>query len=150
MFGVNLEFTKRKLQNVSALFSRSTCKRFPPCLRRPARRTSSLADESACPPQGFWRRGFAQAGLRFSQPTYPLLGRFFATLRLLFPFQSVAANEGSRMQRRRHGRIRGSRSHRPNRPKFYKTVCSSCGKEVILQVPPLEGKKLMCLECFKK
>ncbi len=140
IFGVNLEFTKRKLQNVLALFSRSTCKRFPACLRRPARRTSSLAGES----------GFAQAGLRFFQPTYPLLGRFFATLRLLFPFQSVAANEGSRMQRRRHGRIRGSRSHRPNRPKFYKTVCSSCGKEVILQVPPLEGKKLMCLECFKK
>jgi len=34
-----------------------------------------------------------------------------------------------------------SRSHHSNRPKSYKTMCAGCGKEVILQVPPLEGKK---------
>jgi CxxC-x17-CxxC domain-containing protein len=149
------------LKNFRGVGGPQGLKRCPPCLHRPARRTclrrnascrqaSSLAGKSACPPQGFWRRGFAQAGLRFFQPTYPLLGRLFTVLKLPSPFRSVAVNEGSRMQRRRHGRIRGSKSHRPNRPKFYKTVCSSCGKEVILQVPPLEGKKLMCLECFKK
>lgn len=46
--------------------------------------------------------------------------------------------------------MRVSRSRRSSRPKSYKTNCAGCGKEVILQVPPLEGKKLMCLECFKK
>jgi hypothetical protein len=35
----------------------------PPCLRR-----------SACPPQGFWRRGFAQAGLNLSHLAHLLLG----------------------------------------------------------------------------
>jgi CxxC-x17-CxxC domain-containing protein len=58
--------------------------------------------------------------------------------------------EGNGMQRRRHGRIPNSKSYRSNHPKSYKTVCAGCGKEVILQVPPLEGKKLMCLDCFKK
>jgi CxxC-x17-CxxC domain-containing protein len=62
---------------------------------------------------------------------------------------SNRVNEGNGMQRRRHGRIRSSRSHHSNHPKSYKTVCAGCGKEVILQVLPLEGKKLMCLECFK-
>ena len=38
-------------------FLRQITERKPPCLRR-----------SACPPQGFWRRGFAQAGLKFLQP----------------------------------------------------------------------------------
>jgi len=58
--------------------------------------------------------------------------------------------KGNGMQRRRQGKIRNSRSHHSNRPKSYKTMCAGCGKEVILQVPPLEGKKLMCLDCFKK
>jgi hypothetical protein len=34
----------------------SNCSKVPPCLRR-----------SACPPQGFWKSGFAQAGLRLLQ-----------------------------------------------------------------------------------
>ncbi|MBS3921267.1 MAG: hypothetical protein KG012_20525 [Deltaproteobacteria bacterium] len=54
------------------------------------------------------------------------------------------------MQRRRHTRMRSSRTSRPSRPKFYRTACAGCGKEVVLQVAPPEGKTLMCLECFKK
>ena len=54
------------------------------------------------------------------------------------------------MQRRRHGRTRGPRPSRSNRPRSYRIVCSGCGKEVVVQVPPLEGKKLLCLECFNK
>jgi len=54
------------------------------------------------------------------------------------------------VQRRRHGRMRGSKPKRSNRPKSYKIVCASCGKEVVSQVAPPEGKKLLCLECFSK
>ncbi len=54
------------------------------------------------------------------------------------------------VQRRRHGRSRGSRPKRPNRPKSYKIVCAGCGKEVVCQVAPPEGRKLLCPECFGK
>ena len=54
------------------------------------------------------------------------------------------------VQRRRHGRMRGSQPKRSNRPKSYKIVCAGCGKEVVVQVPPPEGKKLLCMECFSK
>ena len=42
----------------------------PPCLRRPARRTSSLAGES----------GYAQAGVEVSQHTQPPFGNVFMQL----------------------------------------------------------------------
>jgi CxxC-x17-CxxC domain-containing protein len=29
-------------------------------------------------------------------------------------------------------------------------LCASCGKEVVDPIPPPEGKKLLCLECFSK
>jgi CxxC-x17-CxxC domain-containing protein len=35
-------------------------------------------------------------------------------------------------------------------PKSYKVLCSGCGKEVVTQVPPPNGKKLLCMECFSK
>ena len=54
------------------------------------------------------------------------------------------------VQRRRHGRMRGSKTKRSNRSKSYKIVCASRGKEVVSQVAPPEGKKLLCLECFSK
>jgi len=54
------------------------------------------------------------------------------------------------MQRRRHGKMRGPRTSRPSRPKSYKINCAGCGKEVVVQVPPPEGKKLLCMDCFKK
>jgi len=54
------------------------------------------------------------------------------------------------IQRRRHGKSRGPKPKRSNRPKSYKIVCASCGKEVVGQIPPPEGKKLLCLECFSK
>jgi CxxC-x17-CxxC domain-containing protein len=54
------------------------------------------------------------------------------------------------VQRRKHGRVRGPKPRRSSRPKSYKIVCASCGKEVVGQVAPPEGKKLLCLECFKK
>jgi len=44
--------------------------------------------------------------------------------------------------------MRGLRPKRSNRPKSYKILCASCGKEVVSQVAPPEGKKLLCLECF--
>ena len=36
------------------------------------------------------------------------------------------------------------------RPKSYKIICSGCGKEVVVQVPPPDDKKRLCMECFKK
>ena len=54
------------------------------------------------------------------------------------------------MQRRRHGRSPGPRSGRPARPKSYRVVCAGCGKTVVVQVAPPEGKDLLCMECFKK
>jgi hypothetical protein len=46
--------------------------------------------------------------------------------------------------------MRGSKPKRSNRPKSYKIVCAGCGKEVVVQVPPPEGKKLLFMECFSK
>jgi len=54
------------------------------------------------------------------------------------------------IQRKRHGRMRGPRKGHPPRPKSYKINCSSCGKEVVVQVLPPEGKRLLCVECFTK
>jgi CxxC-x17-CxxC domain-containing protein len=54
------------------------------------------------------------------------------------------------LQRRRHGRMRGSKPSHSSRPKSYKIACASCGKEVIVQIPPPQDKKLLCMECFKK
>jgi len=53
------------------------------------------------------------------------------------------------VQRKRHGRMRGPKPRRSSRPKSYKIVCAGCGKEVIVQVPPPDDKKLLCMECFK-
>jgi len=33
--------------------------------------------------------------------------------------------------------------------KSFKATCADCGKEVLLEVPPL-GKDLLCLDCFNK
>jgi CxxC-x17-CxxC domain-containing protein len=46
--------------------------------------------------------------------------------------------------------MRGPKPSRSSRLKSYKIVCAGCGKEVVVQVPPPEGKKLLCMECFKK
>gem|GEM_PF-2022900 len=46
--------------------------------------------------------------------------------------------------------MRTSRVGRSPRPKFYKIICASCGKEVVVQVPPPPDKKLLCMDCFKK
>jgi CxxC-x17-CxxC domain-containing protein len=54
------------------------------------------------------------------------------------------------MQRRRHGRSSGPRTGRPPRPKSYRLVCAGCGKAVVVQVAPPEGKALLCMECFRK
>jgi len=54
------------------------------------------------------------------------------------------------VQRRRQGRPHDPRRGRSNRLKFYKVACSVCGKEVVVQVAPPDGKKLLCMECFKK
>jgi len=54
------------------------------------------------------------------------------------------------VQRRRHGKMRGSKPKRSSHPKSYKIVCAGCGKEVIVQVPPPAEKKLLCMDCFKK
>jgi len=53
-------------------------------------------------------------------------------------------------QRRRRGKIRGPGPGRSKHPKTYKIVCAACGKEVVVQIPPLADKKLLCIECFKK
>ncbi len=34
-------------------------------------------------------------------------------------------------------------------PKSFKATCADCGKEVLLEVPPV-GKGLLCLDCFNK
>ena len=54
------------------------------------------------------------------------------------------------VQRRRHGRTRGPKPGRSSRPKSYRIVCSGCGKEFVVPVPPPDNKKLLCMECFKK
>jgi CxxC-x17-CxxC domain-containing protein len=54
------------------------------------------------------------------------------------------------VQRRRHGRLRASRPNHSRRPNSYKVVCSGCGKEAMVQVPPPDDKKLLCIECFSK
>jgi len=56
------------------------------------------------------------------------------------------------VQNKRHGggRSRNSRPRYTSRPRSYKIVCSGCGKEVVVQVPPPDDKKLLCMECFKK
>jgi len=41
-------------------------------------------------------------------------------------------------------------SHRPKSQRLYKVVCAGCEKEVRLEVPPPIGKKLFCLDCYKK
>ena len=46
--------------------------------------------------------------------------------------------------------MRGSRPKHSSRLKSYKIVFANCGKEVVGQVAPPEGKKLLCLECFSK
>ena len=46
--------------------------------------------------------------------------------------------------------MRGSKPKRSNRPKSYKIVCASCGKEAVTQVFPPDDKKLPCMECFSK
>jgi hypothetical protein len=34
-------------------------------------------------------------------------------------------------------------------PKSFKATCANCGKEVLLEVPPL-GTGLLCLDCYNK
>ncbi len=34
--------------------------------------------------------------------------------------------------------------------RLYGVVCAGCGKEVKVEVPPPVGKKLLCLDCYKK
>jgi CxxC-x17-CxxC domain-containing protein len=52
------------------------------------------------------------------------------------------------VQRRGRGKTRGPKPRRSSHPKSYRIVCSACGKEVIVQVPPPSDKKLLCVECF--
>jgi CxxC-x17-CxxC domain-containing protein len=54
------------------------------------------------------------------------------------------------LQRRRRGRFHASRPSHLRHTKSYKVVCSGCGKEAIIQVPPPNDKKLLCIECFSK
>jgi hypothetical protein len=37
-----------------------------------------------------------------------------------------------------------------NYKRLYKAICSGCGKIEMLEVPPPIGKKLFCLDCYKK
>jgi CxxC-x17-CxxC domain-containing protein len=53
-------------------------------------------------------------------------------------------------QRRRHGRFHASRPSSLRHPKSYKVLCSGCGKEIVTPVAPPDGKKLLCIECFRK
>jgi hypothetical protein len=32
----------------------------------------------------------------------------------------------------------------------FKATCAHCGKEMILQVCPPEGKRLLCLDCYNR
>jgi len=54
------------------------------------------------------------------------------------------------VQRRRRPNHRGPRPGHLRHPKFYKVLCSGCGKEVVTPVPPPDDKKLLCTECFGK
>ena len=43
--------------------------------------------------------------------------------------------------------------HGPSRSvrrKSYRVVCTVCGKEMFIEVPPPVGKDLFCVDCFKK
>jgi CxxC-x17-CxxC domain-containing protein len=52
-------------------------------------------------------------------------------------------------QRRQRGRMRGPKSIHSRRLKSYKVICAGCGKEIVVQVPPPDDKKLLCVECFR-
>jgi formylmethanofuran dehydrogenase subunit E len=49
---------------------------------------------------------------------------------------------------RRRGRFQAARPSHSKRPKSYRVTCSGCGKEVVTQVSPPEGQKLLCIDCF--
>jgi CxxC-x17-CxxC domain-containing protein len=34
--------------------------------------------------------------------------------------------------------------------KTFKAVCASCGKELMIEVPPPPDEDLVCLDCYKK
>jgi hypothetical protein len=40
-------------------------------------------------------------------------------------------------------------SKKKSLPKSFKATCAECGKEVLLEVPPV-GKDLLCLDCYNK
>ncbi len=46
--------------------------------------------------------------------------------------------------------MRGSKQSHSSRPKYYKIAFANCGREIIVQVPPPQDKKLLCMDCFKK
>src|SRR5512136_3061691 len=82
-------------------------------------------------------------------------GRVTVTEAVNNPVSSQIDDPGSSerddmVQKRRSGRGRGPRPRRSFRQRSYKGVCAECGTEVLLQVPPPEGRKLLCVECFKK
>ena len=47
------------------------------------------------------------------------------------------------------GIIRSSQK-RQKYQRLYKGVCAGCGKEIKREVPPPVGKKLLCVDCYKK
>jgi|GEM_PF-977255 CxxC-x17-CxxC domain-containing protein len=52
------------------------------------------------------------------------------------------------IRRRRPERAARRSSHRP-KPRGYKVVCSVCGLELTVPVPPPPGKILTCLKCLE-
>jgi CxxC-x17-CxxC domain-containing protein len=53
------------------------------------------------------------------------------------------------MPRARKNFYRRASKRRPP-PRSFKATCSRCGKELMMEVPPPEGKDLLCLDCYNK
>lgn len=54
------------------------------------------------------------------------------------------------VQNRRKGGSGAPRRSYHRRPMSFRVLCAGCGKEIIVEVAPPSGKKLHCMECFKK
>ena len=53
------------------------------------------------------------------------------------------------MPRARKNFYRRASKRRPP-PRSFKATCSRCGKELMMEVPPPEGKDLLCVDCYNK
>jgi hypothetical protein len=58
------------------------------------------------------------------------------------------AERGAEMARVRRNFYRRN-SKKKAAPKSFKVTCAQCGKELLLEVPPL-GKDLLCFDCYNK